>query len=304
MTIKDKKSLRDPEQLHDLTLKLEHNPLRNDPEDLLYSLYCYTRGYKRFVKLIGEQVEPDLATVFQLDYVNRGSVELKNKTGYRPKMIEFVSNLLMKLLTEDTTDDNLEQKAMNVEQETAKFAQEHYPSANDEFSQDTDIHINRIDLAEVLKDMSDGAEHLQKNEYFEVKSDESAASSNVVRFRPSYRSHLSLSELKKAKRTPFNGEDKIIVHRPCNIGDGAWYVESVESKRKYYVRIADHDWLRDYQSGRMPVVRANDLLNVNLKCEIIETQTGTIRNANAIISKVRGREKGKHLSANQQASLF
>ncbi|MDO6708125.1 hypothetical protein [Photobacterium sp. 1_MG-2023] len=302
--MKVKKPLICPEELHDITLKLEHNEMRDKPEDMLMSLYCYTKGYRRFVELIGEQVEPEYLSVFKLDHVERGSVKLKNKVGYRPGLINFIAIQLAKLMIDDTTDDNLEEKAIELEQNTSDFIDENSVSGNSLVNDKKEPYIDRITLAEIMADFSKGGELLLRKEYFEVSDNSVKENSNVFRFDKAFRSHVSINELKKAKHEPYNGDDTVIALRPCNVGDASWYVESIKTKRKYFVRIGDKEWLSKYQTGRMEVVRANDLIHVNLKCDVVEAKKGSSRNVNAVITKVHGVEEGKHLSPNQQANLF
>ncbi|MCY9828613.1 hypothetical protein OTK54_21085 [Vibrio chagasii] len=302
---KQKTPLQKPAELHDITLRLEHLSMRNQPEEMLLSLYGYTKAYRQFAELIGEQVEPDNLNVFQLECVERGSVKLKNKVGYKPNLINFIGLQLLKLLINDTSDENFEEKALELEKDTADFIE------NTESLEPTfdgvrrEPHFDRVTLAEIMHGMSESGKLLMPEEHFEVVThSEESDKTNVVEFKRSFRSTVSINELRKVKPEPYDGEDTVIALRPCNVGTSSWYVQSVVTKRKFYVRITHSDWLTRYQKGEMPVARANDLIKVNLKCDVISTKTGLSRNVNAVIDKVYGVEKGKHLTSDQQVNLF
>ncbi|HCE3313437.1 TPA: hypothetical protein NG567_005171 [Vibrio parahaemolyticus] len=296
-------ALSKPTQLHDITLRLEHLQLREKPEDLIYSLHCYTKGYRRFVELVGSQVEPNLIPVFQLDYVERGSIKLKNKIGYEPSFINWLGYKLTELLSEDITDQNLKQKVSELEEETAEFIENTCP--HDDLLEKPEPYIDPITFAEIMNDFSDGGKQLQPKEHFEViESSDDEESKNVIPFSRSFRSHVSISELKKAKPQPFDGDDTFIAIKPCNVGDGAWWVKSTKTHRSFYVRIQDSEWLAKYQSGKLPAVVANDLISVNLVCDVIVNKTGGARNVNAYVTKVHGVEKAKFLTPDNQTKLF
>ncbi|HIF6105727.1 hypothetical protein [Vibrio parahaemolyticus] len=301
----EKKKLQEPTQLHDITLRLEHLKMRERPEDMILALHCYTRAYRKFVELVGEQIDPESLAVFQLDHIEEGSVKLKNKVGYKPSITNFIGYMLTKLLVEDTTDDNLESKAQTLESDTAEFINETKSEEDKDLVGHHEPYIDRVALAEIMKDISDGGQLLMPKEHFEVIDENNDSSpSNVIKFKPAFRSHVSISDLKKSKPEPFNGQDTIIALRPCNVGDSSWYVESVVTKRKFFVRIVDTDWLTKYQSGRMSVVRANDLINVNLVCDVVISKSGTSRNVNAKITKVHNVEQGSFLVPEDQADMF
>lgn len=296
-------ALSKPNQLHDITLRLEHRELREHPEDLLYSLHCYTKGYRRFIELVGTQVEPNLIPVFQLDYVERGSIKLKNKIGYKPSFINWLGYMLVKLLSEDITDENLKGKISALEDETAEFIESTCP--HDDLLDKPEPYIDPITFAEIMNDFSDGGQQLLPEEHFEViESTDAEESKNVIPFNRSFRSYVSISELKKSKPQPFNGEDTFIAIKPCNVGDGAWWVKSTITDRSFYVRIKDSEWLSNYQSGKLPAVVANDLITVNLVCDVIVNKTGGSRNVNAYVTKVHKVEKAKFLIPENQTKLF
>lgn len=296
-------ALSKPKELHDVTLRLEHLKLREQPEDLLYSLHCYTKGYRRFIELVGAQVEPNLIPVFQLDYVERGSIKLKNKIGYKPSFINWLGYMLAKLLSEDITDENLKEKVSELEEKTAEFIEKTYP--HDDLLEKPEPYIDPITFAEVMNDFSDGGKQLQPEEHFEViESVGDEESKNVISFDRSFRSYVSISELKKAKPQPFDGNDTFIAIKPCNVGDGAWWVKSTITGRSFYVRIQDSEWLAKYQSGKLPAVVANDLITVNLVCDVIVNKTGGARNVNAYVTKVHKVEKAKFLIPENQTKLF
>ncbi|PSW29989.1 hypothetical protein CTM70_20040, partial [Photobacterium phosphoreum] len=276
-------------------LKLHHNEMRDCPEEMLLALYRYTKGYHKIVELIGSQIEPETHCVFQFDYVQRGSVELKNKIGYKPSVTNFIGYCITKLLSNNTTDENLEDIAIQLEKETASFIKKNQTKDEDNLIIKREPFIDRITLAEIAADFSDGGELLHKSEYFEVYEGYNNTAKNIIKFNPHYRSKISITELKKSKPEPYNGMDTIIALRPCNVGNGAWYVYSVITKRSFYAKISHIDWLSRYQSGKMEVVRANDLISVNLVCDIIKTKNGNFRNVNAIISSVHSIERGKFL---------
>ncbi|WP_020480903.1 hypothetical protein [Vibrio harveyi] len=299
-----KTPLKTPKELHDITLRLEHVSMRNQPEEMLLSLYGYTKAYRQFVELVGEQVEPDSLAVFQLDCVEKGSVKLKNKVGYKPNLIDFIGMQLFKLLHNDVSDENFEEKAVELEKDTADFIEKSEASQPCFDGVRREPYFDRVTLAEVMQGMSDSGKLLMPKEHFEIVTPSEGDETNVVKFSRSFRSTVSISELKKVKPEKHDGEDTIIALRPCNVGTSSWYVQSVITKRKFYVRITDVDWLTRYQQGKMPVVRANDLINVNLKCDVVATNTGLSRNVNAEIDKVYSVEKGKHLIIDQQANLF
>ncbi|RBM53998.1 hypothetical protein DLR69_12295 [Vibrio paracholerae] len=296
-------ALGKPKQLHDINLRLEHLELREQPEDLLYSLHFYTKGYRRFIELVGTQVEPNLIPVFQLDYVERGSIKLKNKIGYEPSFINWLGYMLTKLLSEDITDENLKEKVSELEEKTAEFIEE--TCSNDDLMEKPDPYIDPITFAEIMNDFSNGGKLLQSKEHFEViESVDAEESKKVIPFDRSFRSYVSISELKKAKPQPFDGDDTFIAIKPCNVGDGAWWVKSIITHRSFYVRIQDSEWLAKYQSGKLPTVVANDLIKVNLVCDVIMNKTGGARNVNAYVTKVHGVEKAKFLIPDNQAKLF
>ncbi|MEZ9548907.1 MULTISPECIES: hypothetical protein [Vibrio] len=287
-------------ETNNLTLRLEHRDLRANPEDMLLALHCYTKGYRHFIELIGQQIEPDSESVFLFDHVERGSIKLINKVGYKGGVLDFIALQLTKLLLNDATEDNLEQKAQEIEQETSAFLKSHNTfSANI-----VDPYIDRISLAEVMNDISTGGEMLMDQEHFEVSANESSSSNKVYKFDPGFRSHISMADLKKSQPEPFNGKDTIIAIKPCNIGTGSWYVKSIISQRQFFVKIVDHEWLSKYQSGKMAVVRANDLIRVNLICDVVVSSSGNTRNANAIINHVHSVERDKFISSDSQANLF
>ncbi|WP_273057564.1 MULTISPECIES: hypothetical protein [Shewanella] len=305
LMINNKTSPQEPQQLHDITLRLEHLKMRNCPEDMILALHCYTRAYRKFVELLGEQIEPESLAVFQLDHIEEGSVKLKNKVGYKPSITNFIGFMLTKLLVDDATDENLESKAQVLETETAGFIRKLGDASDKDLIGHHDPYVDRITLAEIMKDISDGGQLLMPKEHFEVieESDDSLPK-NVIKFEPEFRSHVSISDLKKSKPEPFNGPDTIIALRPCNVGYSSWYVESVVTKRKFFVRIEDSEWLTKYQSGRMSVVRANDLISVNLVCDVVTSNSGNARNVNAKITNVNNVEPGKFLSPKDQADMF
>ncbi|EJT0554695.1 hypothetical protein N2J30_003269 [Vibrio vulnificus] len=297
------KALSKPESLHDITLRLEHLELRDHPEDLLYSLHCYTKGYRRFVELVGTQVEPNLIPIFQLDHVERGSIVLKNKVGYQPSFVNWLGYQLTRLLSNDITDENLQDKVSNLESELAEFI--------DRECHDGDLvgrpepYIDPITFAEIMNDFSDGGKQLQPKEHFEIIGSLGGSDSkNVIPFDRAFRSHVSISELKKAKPQPFNGDDTFIAIKPCNVGDGSWWVKSTITNRSFYVRIQDTEWLSKYQAGRLPAVVANDLISVNLVCDIVVNKTGGARNVNAYVTKVHKVEKARFLTPENQTKLF
>ncbi|KJG02190.1 hypothetical protein [Photobacterium angustum] len=292
-----------PEQLHDITLRLEHLELRNTPEELFYSLFCYTKGYRKFLELVGSQVEPTITPVFQLDYVERGSIKLKNKIGYTPSLINWLGLTLAKLLSEDVTDENLNDKVNQLESDTAKFITQ--TCSNDGLAERPDPYIDPITFAEIMEDFSDGGKQLEPDEHVEViDSTETEHVHNVIPFPRSFRSHVSISNLKKSTHQPFNGDDTFIAIKPCNVGTGAWWVLSVVTNRSFYVRIQDSEWLTKYQSGQLPAVVANDLITVNLVCDVVVNKTGGARNVNAYVTKVHNVKKSKVLIPDNQANLF
>lgn len=292
--------LNKPEQLHDIDLRLEYLELRDNPEDLFYSLFCYTKGYRRFLELVGTQVEPCIVPVFQLDYVERGSIKLKNKIGYKPSFINWLGYKLTELLSNDLTDENLKEKVSELEEDTAKYIKDTLPTSHsDDLIERPEPYIDPITFAEIMNDFSKGGQMLHPDEYFEV-----IGSSEILSFDRSFRSYVSISELKKAKPQPFNGDDTFIAIKPCNVGDGAWWVYSVITKRYFYVRIQDAEWLANYQSGRLPAVVANDLITVNLVCDVLENKNGVAKNVNAYVTKVHKIEKAKFLTADNQTKLF
>lgn len=302
--MKNTTALQKPKQLHDITLRLEHQEMRERPEDMILALYCYTKAYRRFVELVGEQIEPESLAIFQLDHVERGSVKLKNKVGYKPSVTNFIGLMLTKLLLSDTTDENLDRKAEELETDTTDFIENDCQSGSD-LAGCQEAYIDKVALAEIMRDISDGGQLLMPKEHFEVIDETSSVlPSNVIKFNPVFRSHVSIAELKKSKPEPFNGKDTIIALRPCNVGVSSWYVESVVTKRKFFVRIKDSEWLTKYQSGRMSVVRANDLINVNLMCDIVVSKAGNARNMNAVITKVHNVDTGKFLAPENQADMF
>lgn len=291
--------LNKPEQLYDIDLRLEYLELRDNPEDLFYSLFCYTKGYRRFLELVGTQVEPCIVPVFQLDYVERGSIKLKNKIGYKPSFINWLGYKLTELLSNDLTDENLKEKVSELEEDTAKYIKDTLPkNHSDDLIERPEPYIDPITFAEIMNDFSKGGQMLHPDEYFEVRSSE------ILSFDRSFRSYVSISELKKAKPQPFNGDDTFIAIKPCNVGDGAWWVYSVITKRYFYVRIQDAEWLANYQSGRLPAVVANDLITVNLVCDVLENKNGVAKNVNAYVTKVHKIEKAKFLTVDNQTKLF
>lgn len=298
--------LNKPEQLHDIDLRLEYLELRDNPEDLFYSLFCYTKGYRKFLELVGTQVEPNIIPVFQLDYVERGSIKLKNKIGYKPSFINWLGYKLTELLSNDLTDENLKEKVSELEEDTAKFIKETCPICpNDELIERPEPYIDPITFAEIMSDFSNGGQILNPDEYFEViESNGDEKSKKILPFDRSFRSYVSISELKKAKPQPFNGDDTFIAIKPCNVGDGAWWVQSVITKRYFYVRIQDAEWLANYQSGRLPTVVANDLITVNLVCDVLKNKNGIAKNVNAYVTKVHKIDKAKFLTADNQTKLF
>ncbi|MEZ8321538.1 hypothetical protein AB6C72_24355 [Vibrio splendidus] len=301
------KALSKPETLHDITLRLEHLELRDHPEDLLYSLHCYTKGYRRFIELVGTQVEPNLIPVFQLDHVERGSIKLKNKVGYKPSLVNWLGYQLTKLLAEDITDENLQDKVTSLEESVGKLINDEDlgEDLDEGLVERPDPYIDPITFAEIMDNFSDGGRQLQQKEYFEViESVDGVDSDNVIPFNRTFRSHVSISELKKAKPEPFDGDDTFIAIKPCNVGDGSWWVKSTITQRSFYVRIQDAEWLAKYQSGRLPAVVANDLISVNLVCDMIVNKTGGARNVNAYVTKVHKVEKAKFLIPENQTKMF
>ncbi|MBY6106426.1 hypothetical protein KUW19_07995 [Ferrimonas balearica] len=296
--------LQEPSQLNEITLRLEHLKERERPEELMLALHCYTRGYRKLSELVGGQIEPDVLPVFRFEHVQRGSVELKNKVGYGTGVVNFLSNAIVKLLSTDSTDDNIEDKAELLERETSDYIESKHCYDRD-LAGRREPYIDRIVLAEVLNDFSDAGQLLMNQEYFEIINDEYEDDENkVVKFKTDFRSSISISELKKSKPTPFNGRDTVIALKPCNVGESSWYLESTVTKRKYYAVIRDTEWLRKYQSGQFPSVYANDLINVNLKCDIVVSKAGTTRNANAEITRVYNVERGRHIPNQNQVDLF
>ncbi|WP_244956969.1 hypothetical protein [Enterovibrio norvegicus] len=210
---------------------------------------------------------------------------------------------MTKLLSEDITDENLKEKVSELEEKTAEFIEEICP--HDDLMMKPDPYIDPITFAEIMKDFSDGGKQLQPSEHFEViESVDTEESGKVIPFDRSFRSHVSISELKKAKPQPFDGDDIFIAIKPCNVGDGAWWVKSTITHRSFYVRIQDSEWLAKYQSGKLPAVVANDLIKVNLVCDVIVNKTGGARNVNAYVKKVHGVEKALFLIPENQAKLF
>ncbi len=296
------KALTKPETLHDITLRLEHLELRDHPEDLLYSLHCYTKGYRRFIELVGAQVQPDLIPVFQLDHVERGSIKLQNKVGYSPSLTNWLGFKLAKLLGEDINDDNLQEKVTELEEQVADLIEELDPQ--EDLAGRPEPYIDPITFAEIMNDFSDGGKQLKPDEHFEIIESHSDESSNVIPFDRKFRSYVNTSELKKSKPEPFDGDDTFVAIKPCNVGDGSWWVKSTITQRSFYVRIQDSEWLTKYQAGRLPAVVANDLISVNLVCDIVRNKTGGARNVNAYVTKVHKVEKAKFLAPENQTKLF
>lgn len=211
--------------------------------------------------------------------------------------------MLTKLLSEDITDENLKEKVSELEEKTTEFIEETCP--HNDLMEKPEPYIDPITFAEIMNDFSDGGKQLQPKEHFEViESVDTEESNKVISFDRSFRSYVSISELKKAKPQPFDGDDTFIAIKPCNVGDGAWWVKSTITHRSFYVRIQDSEWLARYQSGKLPAVVANDLIKVNLVCDVIVNKTGGARNVNAYVTKVHGVEKAKFLSPDNQAKLF
>ncbi|USD60770.1 hypothetical protein J4N45_01805 [Vibrio sp. SCSIO 43140] len=297
--------LKQPAQLFDVTLRLEHLKNRDRPEEMLLSLYGYTKAYRKFIELVGQELEPDEFSVFQLERVTEGSVKLKNKVGYKPGVLSFIGLQLAKLLLNDASDDNIESKARELEKDTADFIESRSSKGEQTEIERREPYFDRVTLAEVMNDISDAGTLLMPKEHFEViNSEKNKKSAQVLQFNRSFRSSVSISELKKLKPEPYDGDDTVIALRPCNVGDSSWYVQSVVTERKYYAKITDSEWLIDYQSGKMPAVRANNLIEVNLKCSIVKGQNGSVRNVNAEITKVHRVKESNLLSDTQQANLF
>lgn len=144
---------------------------------------------------------------------------------------------------------------------------------------------------------------LEKAEYFEIYNEENGLKNNY-KINPHYKSTVSIKELKKSKPIPFDDKDALIALRPCNVGQGRWYVYSVITKRSFYTSISDYKWLSEYQSGKMDVVRANDIIHVNLQCNIVKYGNTTLKNINSVITKVHNIERSTFMTEDDQVNLF
>ncbi|WP_318436023.1 hypothetical protein [Photobacterium leiognathi] len=288
-------------ELNNITLKLHHNEMRDCPEEVLLALYRYTSGYHKIAKLIGEQIEPNVNCTFKLEHVQRGSIELKNKIGYKPSSINFIAYLITKLLKDDTSDNNLDKVVNDLEKETTEYNVQN--SSNDELFENNETYIDKLSLAEALDDFSKASELLEKAEYFEIYNEENGLKNNY-KINPHYKSTVSIKELKKSKPIPFDDKDTLIALRPCNVGQGRWYVYSVITKRSFYTSISDYKWLSEYQSGKMDVVRANDIIHVNLQCNIVKYGNKTLKNINSVITKVHNIERSTFMTEDDQVNLF
>lgn len=147
------KIIESPQQKSNVILKLNHLEHRDNPDELLLSLYQYTVGFKKFSELVSQQFDPECQLDFKLDRVEHGSITFKSILGLRGSLINFITEQIHDLVLDNPTKpEDIEAKAEELESVIAKEMQAQLP-AN---TYRVEPYIDRVTLAEVCTALSDG----------------------------------------------------------------------------------------------------------------------------------------------------
>jgi hypothetical protein len=264
----------------ELSIKLDYLQDRKNPAEIFDAMSLYINAYRDFGQLMTNSIGIKGDFDFQLNAIESGSIlsKLSSLPGKLDAIFEAAfyksgNSTFEELISidETETEQQVEELALNIENSLAS----NIPN------QIADPHIDRQNLAHVLKAFSFANEKIKSGESVIFKS--SNDSQKECRLNTSWRFTGNPKEMFQGSTESHDSKLKLIAKISVNEGNSVWTFRCERIKQPFSARIIHKEWLEKYQRGLIQPVGPKDIMDAHVSYDIYTPPKGkgepVIRNA-------------------------
>ena len=267
-----------------------HNKKNSDSSHRYFQAVAYyLQALEQYNNLLAKAIDPNAQLLFEYDGVENASIGLRLKKIIKvekirlPSFEEFFGSMsdrglskLIEINDEIDTPEKVEEAAEKIEEELQDLAENNGLG---------EALVDSANLLRVLNLLDKANDCLEGEEYAEIINN----SSNVHPINSKFKCKVKPSDLKKYEIHDYCGKDFVKVIKPCNVGNGKWFVESISTKTRYWVSfVSGFTWLEDYQNGKFSSITAKETLEIDVTYKSYK-KNADVKIFNAIITKVKVR---------------
>lgn len=269
----------------ELHIRYDFNKDRSSPAQVFEAMALYVHAYQSLIDVMAESMGLEESPQLILGDVNEGSILGKLKTA-ASTLTELPQAALINSATKSVAEL---QENMHTEDHVNRYAEfiENDLTAN----QNLPIRpcLDRTKLMKACVKCSEANSKVAPDETVTItsQSDEFGSQSSTV--KNDWRFTGDVRVLFQDQR--ITRSDQVLhflVKKPVNRGNDKWGVHCYDLKMDFYTTLGDSNWLEDYQSGAVPPIGPNDVLQalVNYTVTIPAKKPETFRVTRAEVTEV------------------
>jgi hypothetical protein len=148
---------------------------------------------------------------------------------------------------EINSESDIEKIAKYIEEQLRQTNSTEFPNQ---------VNINRTDLAQALKKLTEASTLLADGEKVKIKSPQS----NVIDLNTRLHFPLTPEELFSEIKKNVKRKETLLIKRPVFIGKSAWDFKSIERRKSFSATILHSEWLKRYQNRELGHIDPGDAL--------------------------------------------
>lgn len=263
----------------ELSIKLDYLANRENPAEVFEAMALYINAYKSFGQLMCNSVGVKTDFEFMLNDIERSSI-LSKLTALPQKIDAFFEEAFYKAGNK-SFQNLLDTEQMETEEEVEAFSADVETHIAEELpAQIADPHIDRHGMAVVLEMFSNANMKMRRGESVLLRS---SAVNDSVPINTSWRFTGNVKEMFLGTTESHTLTDKLYIAVAVNKGNAVWKFDSKTFNKAFTGRIADKQWLEQYQAGLIPAVGPKDLMIAQVSLDMYTPPKGKgnpqIRNA-------------------------
>ncbi|MGC0878348.1 hypothetical protein WKG84_12660 [Pantoea agglomerans] len=269
----------------ELNIKIEYLKDRSNPSEIFEAMAIYINAYRDFGQILSESLDINVLFDFQLNDIKNGSIITKLSTlpGKLDAFLESAfykagNELFLNLVDVDNIKDEeqIEQIAARLENSLA----------DDIPNNIADPHVDRKKLSFSLEKFAIANKKIKPNESVIFSTNNSFVPS--VKINTKMRFSCNPNEMFLGKVSNVEVNDKLYVIVSVNEGNSVWTFRSISMNRRFSGRIANKEWLENYQNGLIRPIGPKDLIEVKLTYDLYtpENQENASKIRNVKITEI------------------
>lgn len=241
----------------ELLIRYDFNKDRSNPAEVFEAIGLYVRAYQSLIDVMAESMGLEESPQLILGDVKEGSILSKLKS-VASTLADFPQAALINSAIKSVAEL---QENMHTEDHVNRYAE--FIENDLTTSQNLPIRpcLDRTKLMKACVKCSEANSKVAPDESVTIESHSEEFGSQRSTVKNDWRFTGNVRVLFQDQRKTYNNKTlHLLVKKPVNKGKDKWGVHCYDLKMDFYTAMGDSNWLENYQSGAVPPIGPNDVL--------------------------------------------